>query len=280
VTTVVAGAACAGRSTATSVPAEASAVDTIGQFVWQDLVTDDLEASRAFYSELLGWEFERVTRLGDPYLLARSDFGYIGGITFVEREDPDEPIAQWLSYLSVADVDQTAADLTASGGRVLVEPIDLENGRAAVGVDPQGALVGFVQVGANAVVPVSGQSAPAGMFFWRDYLAADAEDARDFYTALIGLTADQQARPDLLLHYALRRPGPEAVAGIVPIGSEQVNPNWLPYVRVDDPAGLAARAQALGGGVLLAPRADVRNGSVAIVTDPGGAAVALQRWPF
>jgi hypothetical protein len=36
----------------------------------------------------------------------------------------------------------------------------------------------------------------------------------------------------------------------------------------------------LGGTVLFAPRPDVRSGSLAIVADPTGAALALQRWPF
>jgi uncharacterized protein len=36
----------------------------------------------------------------------------------------------------------------------------------------------------------------------------------------------------------------------------------------------------LGGSVALAPRADVRNGSLAIVLDPAGAPLALQRFPF
>jgi uncharacterized protein len=50
-------------------------------------------------------------------------------------------------------------------------------------------------------------------------------------------------------------------------------------VRVADPSASALRAQRLGGRVLLAPRADVRNGSVALIADPTGAVLALQRWP-
>ena len=42
----------------------------------------------------------------------------------------------------------------------------------------------------------------------------------------------------------------------------------------------AEKAKALGGRVVLAPRADIRNGSLAIVVDPTGAALALQKFPF
>ncbi len=61
---------------------------------------------------------------------------------------------------------------------------------------------------------------------------------------------------------------------------EGVQPNWLPYVRVEDPAALAAKVLSLGGTVVIAPRAEIRNGTLAIVTDPTGAALALQKWPI
>ena len=61
---------------------------------------------------------------------------------------------------------------------------------------------------------------------------------------------------------------------------EGVQPHWLPYVRVEDPAALAAKALSLGGKVVIEPRADIRNGTLAIVVDPTGAALALQKWPL
>ena len=65
-----------------------------------------------------------------------------------------------------------------------------------------------------------------------------------------------------------------------PPGSEGVQPNWLPYVRVEDPSALAAKVVSLGGRVAIAPRPDIRNGTLAIVIDPRGAALALQKWPL
>ena len=55
---------------------------------------------------------------------------------------------------------------------------------------------------------------------------------------------------------------------------------WLPYVRVADPEAMAARAVELGGQIALPPGPGVRNGSLAIVVDPTGAPLALQRYPF
>jgi hypothetical protein len=43
---------------------------------------------------------------------------------------------------------------------------------------------------------------------------------------------------------------------------------------------MAAKVAALGGRVILPPRPEIRNGTVAIVADPTGGAVALQKWPL
>jgi predicted enzyme related to lactoylglutathione lyase len=37
---------------------------------------------------------------------------------------------------------------------------------------------------------------------------------------------------------------------------------------------------SLGGKVVLAPRPDIRNGTLAVVADPSGAVLALQKWPL
>ena len=59
-----------------------------------------------------------------------------------------------------------------------------------------------------------------------------------------------------------------------------MKPNWLPYLRVEDPAAMAARAESLGGRVILSPRPEIRGATVAIVADPTGGVVALQKWPL
>jgi predicted enzyme related to lactoylglutathione lyase len=95
-----------------------------------------------------------------------------------------------------------------------------------------------------------------------------------------GLDARRQDRPDSLVQYFLTRKGATPVAGVVPIGRRPIKPNWLPYVRVRDPAAVAARAEQLGGRIILRPSPEIRQGSVAVIVDPAGAAVALQKWPF
>lgn len=275
-------AACANRSQSAAPPNTSTPASRTGEFVWQDLMTDDIAKSRTFYEQLLGWQFEQTTRLGRPYLIAHlgSNPTPIAGIAQVARQQPDQPVTQWLSYLSVADVDAVATRLTGAGAKVLVAPTDVRTSRAAVAVDPQGAPIGVVELGSDVRLPIGGQSAEVGTFFWRDYLTKDVDGARTFYADVAALGATRQTRPDSLLHYVLTSAGSTPVAGVVPIGERDIRPHWLPYIRVNDPAATAARAEQLGGRILLPVRADIRNGSVAVVADSGGAVLALQKWPF
>jgi len=68
------------------------------------------------------------------------------------------------------------------------------------------------------------------------------------------------------------------VAGMLTIPVEGVRPNWLPTIRVADVKATVTLAVSLGGRVIMAPRDDVRNRTVAIIADPTGAALTLQQW--
>ena len=277
-------AACSSQSASTSAAAAPTpSSNRIGEFVWQDLMTEDVEKSRTFYEQLFRWTFERTERFGRPYLIARSESRLVAGIAQVERMRANQPISQWISYLAVADVDAVVARAVALGGLLLVAPTDVRTSRAAVVADSQGAPIGIVQLGADAELrrmPSEGPSGPIGTFIWRDYLAHDVERARTFYSDVAGLSADRQMRPDTVVHYLLSRAGPVPVAGLLPIGARPISPTWLPYIRVADPMQAATRAEQLGGRILLKPSPQIRNGSVAVVTDPNGAPFALQKWPF
>ena len=67
-------------------------------------------------------------------------------------------------------------------------------------------------------------------------------------------------------------------AGIVQLPWKEVEPNWLPYILVENPAGIAAKAEELGGKVVLASKSVVHSGS-AVIADPTGAVFAVQVQP-
>ena len=69
-------------------------------------------------------------------------------------------------------------------------------------------------------------------------------------------------------------------AGIIQLEARGVRAHWVPYVRVADPVALVAKVEALGGRVIIPPTTDLRAGSVALIADPGGAPLVVQRWPI
>jgi predicted enzyme related to lactoylglutathione lyase len=272
---VAIGSGCTTPSVAPLQGMAISKTPLIGKFVWRDLHTDDPAAVKAFYSGLFGWEFVETTAMGRPYTLVKSGGQYIGGIAKAQRLVAHQPNAQWLSYLSVPDVDRAAERTRAAGGSVLLAPFDLPKvGRGAVVVDPQGAPLGLLR--ASFGDPADAPEPVMHRFLWTEELARDPVAAAQFYANLVGfevLVQDQGDKPYRVLKLGRER------AGIMRMPFAGMQPTWLVSVMVADPAASAQRAQELGGRVLIAPRMDVRNGSVALIADPSGALLALQKWP-
>ena len=67
-------------------------------------------------------------------------------------------------------------------------------------------------------------------------------------------------------------------AGILKKPSDKITPVWLTYFGVDDPAAAAVLAESLGGKIILPASQELRDGTMAIVTDPSGAVLVLQNW--
>jgi predicted enzyme related to lactoylglutathione lyase len=269
-------AACASGKAAPTA-AIAPPTDTVGRFVWHDLVTSDVAAAQKFYGALLGWEFESTTRIGHPYVIARSGGRPAGGI--VQRREGRTGPATWLTYLSVADLDQAIARVTSAGGQVLLPPVAVgEYGRVAVVLDPEGAPLGLIRV--TGTIAAEPSQPPMNGFFWMEHLAKDVPAALALDKDLAGYESSASTSERGIEYTVLRRNRSRAGLLRIPTELSGVQPNWLPYVRVEDPAALAARVESLGGKVVIAPRPDIRNGTLAVVTDPTGAAVALQKWPI
>jgi uncharacterized protein len=115
-----------------------------GTFVWDELVTSDLDAAKRFYGEVFGWT-ARDTDMGpegSTYVIFQrgGDVDTAGALTL---PDPAPP-SHWMPYVAAADVDATAARVPELGGTVIREPFDVpEVGRLAILADPNGAVFGL-----------------------------------------------------------------------------------------------------------------------------------------
>jgi predicted enzyme related to lactoylglutathione lyase len=179
--------------------------------------------------------------------------------------------------MAVTDVDKAVALAQSDGGKALVEPRDLPRARVAVVADSQGALLGLAQV--RRTIPAPAQPTP-NHFFWQEYLARDAARALEFYKRLAGyepLISESRLGVD---YHLLRKTHRGAGLFQLPPTAEGVQPNWLPYVLVNNPQELGAKVPGLGGRVVVPASPEHRNGSLVVIADSGGAVLALQKYPF
>jgi predicted enzyme related to lactoylglutathione lyase len=248
-----------------------------GAFVWHDLVTPDPAGSRAFYRALFNWTFEDGKGIDPGYTIIRHEGQQIGGIVPLRASGPEKPVAQWLAYVTVADVDRAAGAFRDAGGRVIRDPVNARKDlRVAVVSDPQGAPIGLASRG-----PLVNDAGVPGMhrWLWMDYVAArDTAAALTFYGSAVGFRNEVHETRDTFTYHLLSSDRPRAGLFLSPWTRD--TSAWLPYVRVADPAAAAARVKELGGTVVVAPEPRVRNSSLAIVLDPSGAPLALQRYPY
>ena len=247
----------------------------VGKVVWNDLVTQDLEVARRFYGELFGWTFEQTTApTGQPYLLARSGRIFVAGMVAVNSPSKNVVLSRWLPYVSVSDVDASIARATAGGATVLIGARDLSLGRVAVIEDKEGAVLGLARSRIGDPDDTTTAAGP-GRVVWTELLANDPATASQFYQTVIGVTTHTIERHGgsymLLSERATDR------AGILKNPSDDAAPVWLTYFGVEDPVSAAARVEALGGKVILPPSPQLRDGTMAVVTDPTGALFALQK---
>jgi len=117
-----------------------------GFFSWNELLTTDLEAAKKFYGDLLGWTFkESQTIYGDTYLTAFKDGRLAAGMMLKPKDTPEHIKGCWDPYITVDDVDASAAQVEESGGKVVLPPTKIENvGRFCVIQDPQGIYLNLI----------------------------------------------------------------------------------------------------------------------------------------
>jgi uncharacterized protein len=118
-----------------------------GTFHWNELVTTDLRRSKAFYSKLVGWKTQAMKMPGGTYtiLMTGENDPPAGGMFKMPAEGKKKQADGWIPYITVDDVDATAARVKKLGGKVMKEPFDVEGvGRICVIADPGGAGVGLI----------------------------------------------------------------------------------------------------------------------------------------
>ena len=238
-----------------------------GKFVWHDLLTADTASAQVFYAKLFGWTFEKR---GD-YLLVMNKGRLIGGMMEVTPESGKKAEAVWLPSLSVADVDRAVAYIKRKKGKVLNGPLDMkERGRGALISDPHGAQIALLHSKSGDPLDRTPQM---GDWLWNELWSNHLSQSYSFYCNLGGYDK-VKPKGDYVI---LKRKG-KWRAGIRNVEDDDLKVHWVPVIRVADPKMVTAKVLKLSGRVLMEPQASFMNGDVAVIVDPSGALVIVQRW--
>lgn len=121
---------------------------TVTQLAWAELVTEDLDATFAFYAALFGWEKTGAMDMG-PGMGVYQMFGH-GGASLggMMKRPPEMSANAWLYYFRTADLGATIARALGAGGALVNGPMEVPGGdHVAVLLDPQGGLFAVFQNG-------------------------------------------------------------------------------------------------------------------------------------
>lgn len=117
----------------------ASVFNEPGGMVWEDARLTDVEAGRAFYTEVFGWSYGEIPGMPlEQYGTFSSGADPLGGMGGMMGSPEGSP-SHWLVYFGSTDVDAAFAKVQELGGTVVSPAEDTPFGRMGVVTDPFGA---------------------------------------------------------------------------------------------------------------------------------------------
>lgn len=243
----------------------------MNKFVWYDLMTPNEKSVIAFYEQVVGWKIADSGMPGMNYNIIKADDIMVGGITSLPPQQSGMR-PPWHGYVWSPDVDADARRVVAEGGKVHLQPADIQGvGRFAVVSDPGGAsFILFKPSSTEQPAPVA--PATPGHIGWRELHAADLEKAWSFYVKLFGWKKAEDMPMGALGAYRIFTCGDEERAGgMMTKMKDMPQPMWVYYFNVSGTATAAAERVSKAGGKRLIGPQEVPGGQwIVQAIDPEG----------
>jgi len=246
-----------------------------GRFAWYELMTTDVAAARAFYSNVVGWEARDASTTELAYTLFSATNAPISGLMALPEEARRMGATpRWMGYVGVDKADATTDRIKRLGGAVHVPPTDSNIGRISVVADPQTAILALVE-GLKTGSSQAAELDQPGHVGWHELLAADWAEAFGFYAELFGWQkVDTESGP--VDAYQLFSAGGQTIGGMFTKRPVEPIPYWLFYFNVGDIDAATERVRRGGGQVFEGPFVVPEGSWIARCIDPQGAIFALQ----
>ena len=118
----------------------------MGEFVWNELATPNVQGAKDFYGKVFGWEFVDKNMGDMTYTIIKKGNNEFGGIWAIPAEQQSQIPSHWLAYILVENVEQSLEKARQNGATV-VKPVQKagDMGLFAIIKDPTGAHVALWQ---------------------------------------------------------------------------------------------------------------------------------------
>lgn len=255
-----------------------------GRFIWYELMTTDLNASRAFYAEVFDWRFSLSKNQTEPYFIANTiintttktgDRTACGLMTLPEPLLAAATPPHWVGYVFVDDIDQSIEQAVQSGGRIMHPPMNIDNNSRFVTLaDPQGATFCIFS---STAEPTEAEPVGIGHFGWKVLMTSDTGSAVGFYQALFGWTSSEEIQFEGEVYQTFHQTGSsgKGMGGITFVEGSQQPPNWFYGICTDNLEHCLERVRTHGGAVLDGANPLSGGARVAWCRDPQGAIFGL-----
>lgn len=243
---------------------------------WVDLMSPDVDASKAFYAAVFGWDADdsfddEGNRIYTNFTLGGRNVCGLGGMPPGMEGMP----AMWSTYICTADAAATAEAVTAAGGAVMMPPMQvMDVGHMAIFADPTGAAFSVWQPGTHRGAGVANEP---NTWSWNELLDRDLPTAKAFYTEVFGWTYDIQEMDNGTYH-VIEGGENGGVGGMMAMPAEMPDmvPNhWMVYFATVDVDALVGRITDAGGQVVNPPFDVPGVGRMCTVHDPHGGNFSL-----
>jgi predicted enzyme related to lactoylglutathione lyase len=117
----------------------------LGKIEWLDLTVDNATRVKDFYAKVVGWSTEDVSMgsYDDFNMNLPGTNTTVAGVCHARGSNANIP-AQWLVYVRVANVAESAAACKARGGKVIEGPRRMGSNNFVVIEDPAGAVMALI----------------------------------------------------------------------------------------------------------------------------------------
>ncbi len=269
---------------------------------WVELTSTDVEGSKQFYGELFGWDFVGNAATENAIYTMCFPKGDLENpiaamMSPMQMPPADEPPADmkmaapdteappemsfWATYVSVDDIQDAATRVTAAGGHIMMEPMEVTPlsgetvGKMAVFMDPAGAALCLWEPMAHIGATIVNEP---GTYCWSELnLPTDIKEVLPFYQEVFGWQPFEHTETPM--GYTEFKLNEQPVAGGMTIpadapGAESMPPHWAVYFAAKDVDATHSKAQELGAMSLVGPM-DIPGGRFATMLDPQGAAFSF-----